>query len=111
DRLAHGLEAGEVNDGLEVDVVQSGGRLRTVGQVGIDHGDVPAGEHLDTVECLTAAVGEVVEDDDVVGALEQHESDMGSDVSGSAGEKNAHDTSVAGVSPPGWRTAQQRSVL
>ena len=75
DRLAHGLEAGKVDDA--VDLVRGEDLLQRVAvvDVGDDElevcGGLGADDGLDAVLDLGGGVGEVVHDDDLVAVLEQ----------------------------------------
>ncbi|KAG1648410.1 hypothetical protein GQR58_029859 [Nymphon striatum] len=87
-RFAHGLEAGEVDYGI--DVVRLKERLDAGGvsqiQFGERHGRVGNLGH--TIQYRGGAVGEVVEADDAVAPFEQGNGDMAGDIAGRTGQRD-----------------------
>src|SRR5690606_17231725 len=80
----------EVDDGLEVDARERGCGCFAVGEIGLDDLDPALRQLLDPAHGLGAAVREIVEHDDPVPALEQHQGGVGTDVSGAAGQQYTH---------------------
>jgi len=90
DALADSLEAGEVDDGVDLLVREELFRLLAVAQVeGVD-GQVLAGQGLEPVDDRRLGVGEAVDDDDLVARSHELDDGVGADVAGAAGDENAH---------------------
>ena len=93
DRLAYGLEAGKVDDA--VDLVRGEDLLQCVAvvDVGDDElevcGGLGADDGLDAVLDLCGGVGEVVHDDDLVAVLKQLDAGVAADEAGAAGHEHA----------------------
>jgi hypothetical protein len=68
--------------------------LVPVGEVEGVHRDVGAGQRFHPADHGRLAVGEVVDDDDVVAGLDEGQDRVGSDVAGTAGDENAHGRSL-----------------
>ena len=88
DGFAHGLEACEVNDGVDaVERLLHGGG---VADVAFDEDGATARDRLDSVENGAVGVGEIVEEHDVMAGLDEHDGRMGADEAHAAGEQNVH---------------------
>jgi hypothetical protein len=92
-RLAHGLEAGEVDDGADLVRLQGVGEQGGVAHVAFDQRQGLAGEGVQALRHVGLAVAEVVEQHDVVPGLGQRHGRVAADVAGAAGEEDVHGVS------------------
>ena len=92
-RLADGLKAGEVDDAVDLVGIEDLVHRIAVEHVGLVEGEVLGGlvahDGLDAVDGDGAGVGEVIDDDDLVAALEQLNDGVGTDETGTAGNEDA----------------------
>ena len=85
-RFAHGLEAGEVDDGVEIVLLEHLLQRGTVGHVHPVKGRGAAGDAADAVRYVRGAVAEIVGNDHVIAGLEQLHRRVRADKTGAAGE-------------------------
>ena len=87
DTFAHGLQTGEVDDGVDVGILGEdgigGGRIA---QIGLDEGDGLAGDFLHTAQRLLTGVGQIVHHDDLITCVEQLHAGVAADVTGAAAD-------------------------
>ncbi len=120
-RLADGLQAGEVDHGVDRVGREDGVEGAGVGHVGVDDRQVPPGHAAHGVDGPRGAVHEVVDDHDVVAGVEQGDAGVGPDVAGTAGHQDGRGvggghrpsrvpggvhyapTPVTGTDHPTWR--------
>ena len=92
-RLANGLKAGEVDDAVDLVGIEDLVHRIAVEHVGLVEGEVLGGlvahDGLDAVDGNGAGVGEVIDDDDLVAALEQLNDGVRADKAGAAGNEDA----------------------
>ena len=92
-RLADGLKAGKVDDAVDLMGIEDLVHRIAVEHVGLVEGEVLGGlvahDGLDAVDGDGAGVGEVIDDDDLVAALEQLNDGVGTDEAGTAGNEDA----------------------
>ena len=88
--LAHGLQAREVDDGVDGMLVEQLLHGRAVAQVGLAEGEVLAGDAADAVQCLGLGVDEIVDDDDLMSRVEQFYASVAADIAGAAGDQYLH---------------------
>ena len=92
-RLADGLKAGEVDDAVDLMGVEDLVHGLAVEHVGLVEGEVLgslfAHDGLDAVDGDGAGVGEVIDDDDLVAALEQLNDGVRADKTGATGYEDA----------------------
>lgn len=81
-RLAHGLEAGEMNDRIDIMLVEYGTGIRLVAQIRLDEGDGFTRDFLHPLDSRVLTVAQVVQDDDLVARPEQLDIGMGADITG-----------------------------
>jgi hypothetical protein len=79
-----------VDDGLALEFAQYAFQLLAVADVTLDQRERTPGDLLDPRNRLRAAVAEIVEDDDFMAGLEQFHASMGTNIAGTAGDKNIH---------------------
>ena len=92
-RLADGLKAGEVDDAVDLMGVEDLVHGLAVEHVGLVEGEVLgslfAHDGLDAVDGDGAGVGKVIDDDDLVAALEQLNDGVRADKAGATGYEDA----------------------
>ncbi len=88
--LAHGLEAGEVNDGGNFIFGEDFPEQRLVPDVALVEFQGFAGEGLDPIQTLGVGIAEVVHNHHAVAAIEQLQAGVGADITGAAGDQNVH---------------------
>ena len=93
DGLAHGLVAGKVDNATRAVLVEDLGERGAVVDVGLVEGEIGGGglthDGLDAVADLGRRVGEVVDNDDLVAALEEFDNRVAADEAGTAGHEYA----------------------
>ena len=102
-RLAHGLQPGEVDDGVKMPRHEKALHGLAVRRVGLAHRQVPARNVPDALRHPAAAVQKVVQERHAVARLQQGDGGMGADVPGSACEQKLHKF------PPGASRRRPRS--
>ena len=95
DALTDGLEPGEVDHGVDLLGGEEMLGLVVVGQVEGVHGQVRAGQGLETVDHRRLAVGEVVDDEHVVPGGDELDHGVRADVAGSAADEYAHGATLS----------------
>ena len=91
DALAHGLEPGEVDDGINAGILgKEGLHLLLVAQLRFDEGDFLSHDLLHPAKGLLAGVVEVVRHDDVAARLDKLHAGMAADIARAAADKNGH---------------------
>ena len=92
-RLADGLKAGKVDDAIDLMGIEDLVHGLAVEHVGLVEGEVLGGlfahDGLDAVDSDSAGVGEVIDDDDLVAALEQLNDGVRADKAGATGNEDA----------------------
>ena len=89
-RLAHRLEAGEVNDSVNLRAGERGVQGGAIQQINPVEDQRPARELLDPAQRLRLAVAQVIDDDDLVAGAQQLQAGVAADVTGSPGDENPH---------------------
>ena len=91
DALAHGLQPGEVDDGVNV---RMGGEeslhLLQVAELRLDEGDIFPHDFFHPADGLLAGVVEVVRHDDVIARLDELHTGVAANVARAAANKNGH---------------------
>jgi hypothetical protein len=87
-RLAHRLQPGEVDHGVDVVVPEHGIQCFPVADVGLDEGEIHARQFAHPDEGFGAAVAQVVQHDDVIAGVEEFHAGVGADVAGAAGDED-----------------------
>ena len=93
DRFVDGLEAGEVDHAIDMVGVEDLVHGLAVQDVCLIEGEVLGGlvahDGLDAVDGDSARVGKIVNDDNLVAALEELDDGVGADESGATGDEDA----------------------
>ena len=91
DALAHGLEPGEVDHGVNAGILgKEGLRLLQIAQLRLDEGDLLSHNLLHPPDGLLAGVVEIVRHDDVIARLNELHAGVAADVARAAANKNGH---------------------
>ena len=85
DAFAYGLQAREVDDGVDLVLGEDFLQALPVQKVGFVEFEVLAGDLPDVVQGFGLGVDEVVHDDDVLACIEKLHAGVGADVPGAAG--------------------------
>lgn len=88
DRLADGFRGGEVDHRVEFILFEDLAEGFAVAAVDLDEGDVDAGDLAYALDGAHVAVGEVVDDDDVVTGIDQFHGGVRADVTGTAAHQD-----------------------
>ena len=89
--LAHRLQSGEVDHGVDVRVLgEQGLHLVLMAQLGPDEGDGLPGDFLHPAQGLLAGVVEVVRHHDLIARVDQLHAGVAADIAGAAGDQNRH---------------------
>ena len=73
-----------------------------VDQVDLVEGEGAPAQGLDPAQGLPARVGQVVDDRDLVAAVQQFQAGVTADITGAAGDENMHGTPPCGRRGAGW---------
>ena len=90
DRFAHGLEPGEVDRAVDAVLFKDAVEHGAVAHVVFIEGDLFARDHFHTLDRLRAGIYKVVDDDDLMAAVEQLHAGVAADVAGAAGDEDVH---------------------
>ena len=88
--FAHCLQAGEMDDGIDVVFGKDSVHAFLVQQIHLIKLEVFAGDFPDAVQCLRLGVDEVVEDDDFLPLVQQLHAGVRTNVAGAAGDQYCH---------------------
>ena len=94
-RLADGLEAGEVDDGIDLVFAEDIAQRAAIADIDLRKTRCTTADASDTFEYGRLAVGKIVDDDKIVSGVEQFDAGVGADIASAAGNENGlHDRSV-----------------
>ncbi len=88
--FADGLEPGEMDRAVDVVLFKDAVERRAVAHVVFIEGDVLARDLLHAFDGLRAGVDQIIDDDDLVAALEQLHAGVAADIAGAAGDEYVH---------------------
>ena len=89
--LAHSLEPGEMDDGVNIGVLgKEGFHLVLAAQLRLDEGDLPPHNLGYPAHGLLAGVAEVIRHNDVVSGLDEFDAGVAADVARAAADENGH---------------------
>ena len=98
-RLAHGLEAREVDGAADVVLFKDAVEGRAVAHVVFVEGHLFAGDLLHALDGLGVGIDQIVDDDHAVAAVEKLHAGMAADIARAAGDKYVHVVSPLCFSP------------
>ena len=93
DRLTHCLQAGEMNDRVDLFLFKDRVQLLPVQNADLIEPDLLSRDLRDPVQGLAAGVYQVVDDNDLIPGVQEFNTGVASDKAGAAGDKNCHDGS------------------
>ena len=88
--LAHSLQSGKVDAGVEGELSEHFFEAFTVADVNLHEGDGCAADGSHALKRLGIAVAKIVDDNHVVSRIVQFNQGVGADKSGTAGNKDSH---------------------